>query len=99
MGQRSDESGGIIEYVVSPHARDELARRGLTDAVIAAVLRNPDQRFDVRPGRAVLQSKSQPDARGRVLLVRVFVDVDRNPAEVVTAYRTSKVDKYWRGGI
>ena len=29
-------------------------------------------------------------------LVRVVVDVDRNPAEVVTAYRTSKIAKYWR---
>jgi hypothetical protein len=28
-------------------------------------------------------------------LVRVFVDVDRDPAEVVTAYRTSKISKYW----
>jgi len=26
--------------------------------------------------------------------VRVFVDVDREPPEVVTAYRTSKVEKY-----
>jgi hypothetical protein len=29
-------------------------------------------------------------------LVRVFVDVDRTPAEVVTVYRTSKMAKYWR---
>jgi hypothetical protein len=28
--------------------------------------------------------------------VRVFVDVDRAPPEVVTAYRTSKLAKYWR---
>jgi hypothetical protein len=32
----------------------------------------------------------------RVYLVRVFVDVDREPPEVVTAYRTSKLAKYWR---
>jgi hypothetical protein len=25
----------------------------------------------------------------------VFVDIDRQPAQVVTAYRTSKIDKYW----
>lgn len=24
------------------------------------------------------------------------VDVDRNPPEVVTVYRTSKIEKYWR---
>ena len=29
-------------------------------------------------------------------LVRVFVDVDRHPAEVVTVYRTTKISKYWR---
>jgi predicted GIY-YIG superfamily endonuclease len=29
-------------------------------------------------------------------LVRVFVDVDREPAEVITVYRTSKIDKHWR---
>lgn len=23
-------------------------------------------------------------------------DIDRNPAEVVTAYRTGRIDKYWR---
>lgn len=29
-------------------------------------------------------------------LLRVFVDVDRDPPQVVTVYRTSKVRKYWR---
>jgi hypothetical protein len=33
---------------------------------------------------------------GRIYLIRVFVDVDRRPAEVVTAYRTGKLEKYWR---
>ena len=32
----------------------------------------------------------------REYLVRVFVDLDRDPPEVVTVYRTSKIDKYWR---
>jgi len=43
----------------------------------------------------VLQSRIA-DAAGRTFLFRVFVDVERRPAEVVTAYRTSKVAKYWR---
>ena len=28
--------------------------------------------------------------------VRVIVDVEREPVVIVTAYRTSKVEKYWR---
>jgi hypothetical protein len=35
---------------------------------------------------------------GQRYLVRVFVDIDRDPAEVVTAYRTSRMDKYSRKG-
>jgi hypothetical protein len=27
-------------------------------------------------------------------LIRVFVDVDRTPPEIVTAYRTSQIEKY-----
>jgi len=84
----------IIDYVLTDHAVRELRRRGLDKQDIDEVLRNPGQRLYVRPGRVVLQSKTQ-DERAEYLL-RVFVDIDRNPAEVVTAYRTSKVAKYWR---
>ena len=35
------------------------------------------------------------DVPEKQYLVRVFVDLDRHPAEVVTAYRTSKIEKYW----
>ena len=61
---------------------------------IDAVLRNPGQRLELRMGRVVLQSKTYQG--GTEYLLRVSVDTDRNPAEVVTAYRTSKIAKYWR---
>ncbi len=47
----------------------------------------------VRPGREVVHSRIE--FAGRRYLVRVFVEVDRSPVEVVTVYRTSKIDKYW----
>jgi hypothetical protein len=61
---------------------------------IDEVLKNPGQRWGLRPGRAVLQSKTKQDETE--YLLRVFVDIDRKPIEVVTAYRTSKIAKYWR---
>jgi uncharacterized protein DUF4258 len=84
----------IVDYILTEHAIRELRRRGLEKHDMDGVLRNPDQRLDVRPGRVVLQSKTQQD--GTEYLLRIFVDIDRNPAEVVTAYRISKVAKYWR---
>lgn len=85
----------ITDYVLTPHARVELARRSLSEDTIRAILAQSEQRLEVRPGRVVLQSRISTGAGSQTFLVRVFVDVDRNPVEVVTAYRTSKVAKYW----
>jgi len=83
----------IENWVLTQHAEEEIAGRGIEPATVAAVLAAPEQRLPVRPGRDVLQSRVALE--GKTYLIRVFVDVDREPAAVVTAYRTSKVGKYW----
>ena len=62
------------------------------------MLAMPEQAEEARPGRVVYQSRFERGEEGRVYLLRVVVDIDREPAEVVTAYWTSKVEKYWRSG-
>jgi len=84
----------ITEFVVTPHAGFEMQRRGLDETIVGRVLAAPEQREALRPGRDVLQSRLE--MAGKRYLVRVFVDVDRSPAEVVTVYRTSRIARYWR---
>ena len=86
------ESG---DYVFTPHARLEMARRGLPEIVVRDVLSAPGQRLEIRPGRIVYQSIVEVQGGVGRRLVRVFVDIDRQPAEVGTAYRTSRIAKYW----
>ena len=86
----------VIEYVITPHGAFEINRRGITEEMVRQILNRPEQRLDVRPGRVVLQSQIIGERPEKTLLLRVFVDIDRRPAEVVTAYLTSKVSKYWR---
>jgi hypothetical protein len=86
----------IGDYRLTDHARHEMERRQITEAEIAQVLAAPEQIEDVRPGRVVCQSKVLSEPTDRVYLLRVFVDIDRKPPEVVTVYRTSRVGKYWR---
>ena len=85
------------DYIITDHATAEIERRGLSLETIDEILKSPEQRLDVRPGRVVLQSRVQEFSSE--YWVRVFVDIDRTPAEVVTAYRTSKVFKYWRAEV
>ncbi|HBY96526.1 MAG: DUF4258 domain-containing protein [Ardenticatenaceae bacterium] len=82
--------------MLTDHARFQMARRHVTEADIATVLTVPEQREEIKPGRCVYQSRFHLGDPPKTYLVRVFVDVDRIPAEVVTVYRTSKVSKYWR---
>lgn len=51
------------------------------------------RRIDEAIVRAV---QSRIEVAGKTYLVRVFVDIDRDPAEVVTVYLTSRLAKYWR---
>ena len=83
-------------YVMTEHALFEMKRRGISEDVVRAVLKVPEEQREVRPGRVVLQARVRMNDPAKTYLVRVFVDVDRDPAEVVTVYRTSKISKYWR---
>jgi hypothetical protein len=71
-----------------------MRRRRIEERLVQQVLRGPEQRHAVRSGRDVLQSRIA--FAGKTYLLRVVVDVDREPAEVVTVYRTRRVGKYWK---
>ena len=82
------------DYVFTEHALFEMQRRRLTEQLVRSVLAEPEQELEIRPGRTVLQSKVVME-EAKTYLVRVFVDVYRDPAEIVTVYRTSNISKYW----
>ena len=86
----------ISGYVLTPHAAWQMRRRGVELERVKEVLTAPQQRLDVRPGRVVLQSRYSLGKPPRQYLLRVIVDTDRFPLEVVTVYRTSRVSRYWR---
>ncbi len=73
-----------------------MERRGLSESIVRTVVEGPEQRLMERAGREVFQSRIGLGGGGRPFLVRVVVDVDRTPADIVTAYRTSNIGRYWR---
>ena len=87
-------SDPIRTFVVTPHAAEQMKRRGIDESTLEQVLISPERRLPLRTGRDLLERII--DFQGRSYLVRVIADVDRMPAEVVTVYRTSKIEKYRR---
>jgi len=86
----------LPNYTLTNHALLEMQRRGLTEADVTTVLEAPEQSEEIRPGRCVYQCRLNWGDPSKTYLLRVFVDIDRDPPEVVTLYRTSKIQKYWR---
>jgi len=86
----------IHEFIFTDHALSEMARRQISEEDVKAVLAKPEQMEMVREGRAVYQSRLGMDDLPKTYLLRVFVDIDPVPPFVVTVYRTSKIEKYWR---
>lgn len=84
---------GLQGYVITDHAAFEIQRRHIEVSIVRRVLAAPEQRHAVRRGRDVLQSRIT--VASKTYFVRVFVDIDRDPAEVVTVYLTSRIGKYW----
>ena len=80
----------LSNAMITGHAQSQMVRRQISEQKLRQMLNNPEEILPVREGRVVAQGMSGD------YLLRVFVDVDRDPPEVVTAYRTSRIDKYRR---
>lgn len=84
-----------MKYILSMHAKDEMHRRRIPEALVESVLSSPEQVIAEKGGRHAYQSRVEFED-GRIFLVRAIVADDVDPAGVVTVYRTSKIEKYWR---
>jgi hypothetical protein len=76
------------QFLFTEHSRHQMARRQISEADVRQVLTSPEEILSVRAGRVVIHRELAG------YLLRVFMDVDRNPFEIVTVYRTSKIEYY-----
>lgn len=75
--------------VLTEHCLERCASRKIDPATILEALKNPDLVQVVNHGRIVASKLIGTK------LLRIIVDVDRQPPEVVTAYITSRIQRYW----
>jgi len=82
--------------VISDHARFETARREIPEDLVRQVAIAPGQVVSSPKGRMVYQSLVSNPVSGRRMLLRVVIEEREDTLFVVTAYKTSKVEKYWQ---
>jgi len=79
--------------VIAPYAARKAGKRGLAQADIEECASEPDPIVAGHHGRQVAQKLVE--WKGRRHLLRVVLEELPDRVEVVTAYRTSAIDRYW----
>lgn len=83
-----------VNFILTGHAETEMRRRQIDQKSVAAVMAAPEQIVEGEGGRKVYQGKVE--CGGKTYLVRLIVEDWHSPPVVITVYRTSKIEKYWR---
>jgi len=82
-----------VELTISEHAVQEMKRRAIRVQAVEQVFKAPQQILASRLGRQIYQSSVEMS--GKPYLLRLVIE-EGPPPTLVTAYRTSKIQKYWR---
>jgi len=85
-----------MEVLISDHAKFEADRRDISLDIIRKVSQAPQQEIGSISGRTVCQSKMHDPATGREMLFRIIVKDTGDLRKVITVYKTSKIEKYWK---
>ncbi|MDF9409498.1 MAG: hypothetical protein A4E52_00070 [Pelotomaculum sp. PtaB.Bin013] len=83
-----------MEIHFTKHAKGQLKERGLAEEIVIETLLNPEQAFYQEPDVFVSQRRYR--LKGKEYLIRVASKRNGEILVVLTAYRTSKISKYWR---
>lgn len=84
-----------MEIIFTSHALFEANRREIPEEIIRNLIMNPQQNFQTKNKRFIIQGKYYNDIAGKEMLLRVIGNKVEDAFKVITVYKTSKIDKYW----
>ena len=84
-----------MEIQYTKHAEAILAERGITKDVVEELLSHPQQVIKGKGKEEIVQGVFE--RCGERFLLRVLYVKTSGTHKIITAYWTSKIDKYWEG--
>ena len=76
----------------SLHAIEQLTKRNITQEIILLVIESSSEEKSIKEGITIYQGTIVEN--GKMYLIRVFVNEEKIPPLIITAYKTSKINKY-----
>ncbi|MBW2595645.1 MAG: DUF4258 domain-containing protein [Deltaproteobacteria bacterium] len=88
-----------MKVVFSEHAVFEMKRRGIEKESVKEVVERPQQKIPSRNNKIILQSKYLDSLQNKEMLLRVIGKRTGKEILIITAYKTSRIDRYWQKEI
>jgi len=93
------KDGGMgVDVVITEHAQFEASRRNIPEELIKSAVETPQQKLSSKKGRVIVQKKYYDETEGKEMILRVVGIESVEEFRVITVYKTSKIDKYWKEG-
>ena len=83
----------IIKYF--PKSQEKIRARALSLEDVMQTCLYPEQTLSGRKGRKIAQRKFLNSMNKKHYIIRVIFEESVDEIKVVTAYKTSKIKKYW----
>ena len=87
----------MIKIIFSEHVLIEIERRLLDKKEMERLIQFPEQEIPSKRGRVVIQGKYHDKFENKKMLLRIIGERSADNFYVITAYKTSKINKYWKG--
>lgn len=87
------------EIIFSKHAKEQMLRRGITREIVMLVISHPEETLADEEDVTVTIYQSLIKEDNQRFLLRVFINKDKFPHEIITLYKTSKIKKYYEDKI
>jgi hypothetical protein len=89
----------MAKIIFSKHAEEQMLRRGITRETVLLVVSHPEEILTNDEDATVTTYQSLIKEDDQCFLLRVFINTDKFPHEIITLYKTSKIKKYYEGKI
>ena len=83
-----------MKKIIIDHAKEQLKERDISLSDLTDCLEKPGQKVSGYRNRVIYQKILPLNGKRQVL--RVVVEERKNDLKVVTVYKTSKYEKYWK---
>jgi len=85
-----------MKIVFCEHALFEIEFRRIKKENVEHLIKHPMQKIPSKKNRIIIQGRYYDDKENKEMLLRIIGEESENAFHVITIYKTSKIEKYWK---